>query len=79
LSVPFSSFATQAGAILGGYLINQQDGASYMNGAMWSLSVEFQFYAAFAVAALAAVSLRASPRLIGSATQGSYRIVSHRP
>ena len=39
-----------------------------MNGAMWSLSVEFQFYAAFAIVAIAAVSLRISPRLIGSAT-----------
>ena len=42
---PRDAFVAQAMAILGGYLINLPGGGSgYMNGAMWSLSVEFQFY-----------------------------------
>ena len=65
--VPFSVFTEQAAAILGGYLINLVRGPYYMNGAMWSLSVEFQFYAAAALLTMVAVAVRASPRLIGCA------------
>ena len=43
------SFIGAGLSILGGYLINIPGPKLYMNGAMWSLSVEFQFYAAFAV------------------------------
>jgi peptidoglycan/LPS O-acetylase OafA/YrhL len=48
-SVPSESFRNQSLAILGGYLINISDVVSYQYGAMWSLSTEFQFYAAFVV------------------------------
>jgi peptidoglycan/LPS O-acetylase OafA/YrhL len=67
LCVPLPRFTEQAAAILGGYLINLGTGVSYMNGAMWSLSVEFQFYAAIAIVAIAALALRASPRVTGYA------------
>jgi peptidoglycan/LPS O-acetylase OafA/YrhL len=67
LCVPLSRYAEQATAILGGCLINLGTGVSYMNGAMWSLSVEFQFYAAIAIVAIAALALRASPRVTGYA------------
>lgn len=63
-SAPLPRFAEQAGAVLGGYLINRGGGASYMFGAMWSLSVEFQFYATAAALAIACVLFRASPRTI---------------
>ena len=41
----FDSIQTQSIAILGGYLINYSEPTSYQYAAMWSLSVEFQFYA----------------------------------
>jgi peptidoglycan/LPS O-acetylase OafA/YrhL len=63
LCVPLSRFIEQAVAVLGGYLINLGGGVSYMNGAMWSLSVEFQFYAAVAILGIAALALRVSPRV----------------
>jgi peptidoglycan/LPS O-acetylase OafA/YrhL len=65
--VPLSRFTEQAAAILGGYLINLGRDAAYMNGAMWSLSVEFQFYTAAAILTIATLALRASPRIIGYA------------
>jgi peptidoglycan/LPS O-acetylase OafA/YrhL len=68
--VPLSRFTRQAVAILGGYLINNVGSPYYMNGAMWSLSVEFQFYAAAAAIAVAALALRASPRATGYAIAG---------
>jgi peptidoglycan/LPS O-acetylase OafA/YrhL len=67
LCAPLSRFTEQATAILGGYLINLGGGISYMNGAMWSLSVEFQFYAAVAIVAIATLALRGSPRITGYA------------
>jgi peptidoglycan/LPS O-acetylase OafA/YrhL len=63
---PLTVFTDQAAAILGGYLINLGNDPSYMNGAMWSLSVEFQFYAAAAILAIIGLLFRASPRLVGS-------------
>jgi peptidoglycan/LPS O-acetylase OafA/YrhL len=63
LSVPFKDFAYQGWAILGGYLINLKVPASYMNSAMWSLSVEFQFYAFLATIALGLGWLRLDTRL----------------
>jgi len=45
-SVPSNSFREQSKAILGGYLINIGGPISFQYGAMWSLSVEFQFYSA---------------------------------
>ncbi len=44
-SVNPGDFMAQGAAILGGYFINIQSNNSYQFGAMWSLSVEFQFYA----------------------------------
>lgn len=41
-------FIEEGLSILCGYFINIPGPKLYMNGAMWSLSVEFQFYAAFA-------------------------------
>jgi peptidoglycan/LPS O-acetylase OafA/YrhL len=64
-SVPLTVFANQATAILGGYLINLGQDSSYMNGAMWSLSVEFQFYATVAGVAVCALMARAAPRRVG--------------
>ncbi len=65
--VPLSRFTEQAAAILGGYLINDVGLPYYMNGAMWSLSVEFQFYAVAAAITVVALALRASPRVTGYA------------
>ncbi len=48
-SVADPLFQRDAIAILGGYLINIEASGSYVNAAMWSLSVEFQFYAAVAL------------------------------
>ncbi len=62
---PLAWFTNQAAAILGGYLINLGKDPSYMNGAMWSLSVEFQFYAAAAVLAIVGLLFRVSTRLVG--------------
>lgn len=42
-------FVSEEMSILFGYFINRIGPATYMNGAMWSLSVEFQFYAVFSV------------------------------
>ncbi len=44
-SVSPESFRAQSLAVMGGYLINLSGPFSYQFGAMWSLSVEFQFYA----------------------------------
>lgn len=44
-----TEFAEQALAVLLGYFINLGGEVLYTNGAMWSLSVEFQFYAAYAL------------------------------
>lgn len=45
-SISWDEFFREAFAISGGYFINLQGGnTAYQNGAMWSLSVEFQFYA----------------------------------
>ncbi len=41
-------FVEEGLSILGGYSINVPGSKLYQNGAMWSLGVEFQFYAAFA-------------------------------
>lgn len=67
ICVPLSRFTEQAAAIIGGYLINLKVNSSYMNGAMWSLSVEYQFYAAAALLTIAALAFRASPRVTGYA------------
>lgn len=49
-------FSQQSLSVLGGYLINRFPSTAYQFGQMWSLSVEFQFYAFFA-ALLIMVSL----------------------
>jgi peptidoglycan/LPS O-acetylase OafA/YrhL len=52
----FPDFAGAAWAVLSGTLINYRGSSGYMNGAMWSLSVEFQFYAVtFGICLYAAV------------------------
>ena len=51
-----ASFLLQSGAILFGVLINTFGQTLYYFGAMWSLSVEYQFYAAYA-ALLGALAL----------------------
>lgn len=56
-------FIAQSLSILGGYHINRTNQSFYPNSAMWSLSVEFQFYTAFALALAAVTALRLSPRL----------------
>lgn len=43
-TVSWNVFASDALAILGSYLINYPNRNVYYNGAMWSLSVEMQFY-----------------------------------
>jgi peptidoglycan/LPS O-acetylase OafA/YrhL len=58
LSTTASRFLSEALAILGGYFINIQGPTLYVNGAMWSLSVEFQFYATFAAVVGALCVLR---------------------
>jgi peptidoglycan/LPS O-acetylase OafA/YrhL len=68
--LPMRPFVSQAGAILGGYLINS-GGASYMNGAMWSLSVEFQFYALVAALALVLAMVRMNSKLKDKTILGS--------
>jgi peptidoglycan/LPS O-acetylase OafA/YrhL len=47
-----ADFLRQSAAILSGVLINYADGTLYYFGAMWSLSVEYQFYAAYAAITL---------------------------
>lgn len=54
-------WGAEALGILGGYFINMSGATHYMNGAMWSLSVEFQFYAGVAVALAALAVLRIKP------------------
>jgi peptidoglycan/LPS O-acetylase OafA/YrhL len=53
-----AEFVAQALSILGGYLINRPGATSYMNGAMWSLSVEFQFYAAVTLISIILVTMK---------------------
>ena len=48
VATTLSRFVGEELSILGGYFINTPGPKLYVNGAMWSLSVEFQFYAAFA-------------------------------
>jgi peptidoglycan/LPS O-acetylase OafA/YrhL len=48
LGAEFRIFVDQALSILCGVLINMYPQTLYSNAAMWSLSVEFQFYAAYA-------------------------------
>jgi peptidoglycan/LPS O-acetylase OafA/YrhL len=48
LVVTPSHFIDEMLSVLGGYYINIPGQKIYANGPMWSLSVEFQFYAAFA-------------------------------
>lgn len=65
------SFAEQGLAILGGYFINiKKDVSLHANGAMWSLSVEFQFYLAYAAIwqALSLGKLRGRRRQVVAAT-----------
>ncbi|HEV7225876.1 MAG TPA: acyltransferase [Pirellulales bacterium] len=57
-SVSNREFFKQSLAVLGGYFVLRQGPASYCNGAMWSLSVEDQFYAALTVLCLASGCLR---------------------
>jgi peptidoglycan/LPS O-acetylase OafA/YrhL len=45
LRIEDQAYWQQSLAIILGYLINLKSAVSYYNGAMWSLSVEFQFYA----------------------------------
>ena len=56
-------FIEEGLSILGGYFINIPGPKLYMNGAMWSLSVEFQFYAAFAAMIGGLCLLRVTKRL----------------
>lgn len=49
LALPTEDFVRQAVQILIGTFINDTAHPGYTNGAMWSLSVEFQFYAAMAI------------------------------
>jgi peptidoglycan/LPS O-acetylase OafA/YrhL len=54
-------FGTEAVAILTGTMLGQPQGPLYVNGAMWSLSVEFQFYLAVAAFLLVAWIFGAQP------------------
>ncbi|OEO29669.1 hypothetical protein VW23_001905 [Devosia insulae DS-56] len=54
----WTDWLQQAAGVVGGFFINLSGSAHYLNGAMWSLSVEFQFYLAFA--ALLALCTRLS-------------------
>lgn len=73
-SVPLDSFIQQACSILGGYFILIKTKGAHYNGAMWTLSVEDQFYAALALICLLTNALRsakarlAGPIVLGSAT-----------
>jgi peptidoglycan/LPS O-acetylase OafA/YrhL len=49
LGMPFGHFVAQSIQILSGTFINEAVHPGYTNAAMWSLSVEFQFYATVAV------------------------------
>lgn len=65
-SVSRDSFIEQALSILGGYFVLRKTNGAYCNGAMWTLSVEDQFYAALALICLLANALKsAKARLAG--------------
>lgn len=74
LSVPRDSFIRQAFSRLGGYFILIETKGAYYNGAMWTLSVEDQFYVALALICLLMNALRsakarlAGPIVLGAAT-----------
>jgi peptidoglycan/LPS O-acetylase OafA/YrhL len=59
-----ANFFRASWAILSGTLINYSGPAGYMNGAMWSLSVEFQFYAAAFMICVVAFFFRDQQRRI---------------
>jgi peptidoglycan/LPS O-acetylase OafA/YrhL len=66
LSVSSDKFWAQARAIVFGYYTLASHGGSFVNGAMWSLSVEDQFYAAVVlVCLLLGFVLRRRPQRIG--------------
>lgn len=79
LSVTRKEFLAQALSILGGYHVNRVNQPLYFNSAMWSLSVEFQFYAAFAAVLAVITALRLSHRLacvlIFSLTAALYALI----
>lgn len=65
-SVPRNSFIRQAFSILAGYFVLLKTPGAYYNGAMWTLSVEDQFYAALALICLLTNALRSvKARLAG--------------
>lgn len=51
-AIPQQAFNDQALSILAGYFVTLDSPKSFMNGAMWSLSVEDQFYAGIAIVSL---------------------------
>lgn len=61
-----ATFFDQALAILTGTFINMSGGIIWPNGVLWSLSVEFQFYAlmAVAVAVIGSLQLKIKPSLL---------------
>jgi peptidoglycan/LPS O-acetylase OafA/YrhL len=61
--LPPADFIGAAWAVLSGTLINYNGPSGYMNGAMWSLSVEFQFYAITFGVCLYAVVFQNSDRI----------------
>lgn len=61
------AFLTQGFGVLAGTLINLPGGRLYVNGAMWSLSVELQFYVVLAALVGLLRLLRALPLLPGLA------------
>lgn len=66
-SVSNREFLKQSLAVVGGYFVLLKAPASYCNSAMWSLSVEDQFYAALTVLCLASGCLRSyRSKLAGS-------------
>ena len=58
-----ASFFRQAVSIVGGFFLLLKTPTSYQNGAMWSLSVEDQFYAAIAVICVGAALLKRITRI----------------
>ena len=71
-SVPQGEFGRQALAIAGGYFVLLGTPASYCNGAMWSLSIEDQFYAALTLLCLLGGCLGArKPNLFGPMLAGA--------
>src|SRR3569623_2763189 len=67
-SVPEQAFLKQALAILGGYFILLKGPVSYCNGAMWSLSIEDQFYAALTILCLLCSCFRSRSRVRAAAS-----------